>query len=166
MCNSTAVHMYWHLHSLTFKHYIIITSLQFWQRRSAVYSFSWNTYSYSAAEEVRPDYHGNTVTDPVTGKPTTYYPAWKRRLWYIFSFLAMLPLLLVGVAVMTLSLNLNGYVKDPHSPIFVAQLAKFAKPVTFNGHLQYEYALNFAITAIWAHLSITSVQSDTKSSRY
>lgn len=41
----------------------------------------------------------------------------------------MLPLLLVGVAVMTLSLNLNGYVKDPHSPIFVAQLAKFAKPV-------------------------------------
>jgi hypothetical protein len=42
----------------------------------------------------------------------------------------MLPLLSVGVAVMTLSLNLNGYVKDPHSPIFVPQLAKFAKPVS------------------------------------
>ena len=44
----------------------------------------------------------------------------------------MLPLLSVGVAVMTLSLNLNGYVKDPHSPIFVAQLAKFAKPVSLS----------------------------------
>ena len=82
-------------------------------------------------EELRPDYHGNLVTDPITRKPAVYYPSWKRRLWYGFSFLAMLPLLSVGVAVMTLSLNLNGYVKDPHSPIFVAQLAKFAKPVSF-----------------------------------
>ena len=81
-------------------------------------------------EELRPDYHGDLVTDPITRKLTVYYPSWKRRLWYMFSFLAMLPLLLVGVAVMTLSLNLNGYVKDPHSPIFVAQLAKFAKPVS------------------------------------
>ena len=81
-------------------------------------------------EELRPDYHGDLVTDPITRKPTIYYPSWKRRLWYGFSFLAMLPLLSVGVAVMTLSLNLNGYVKDPHSPIFVAQLAKFAEPVS------------------------------------
>ena len=107
-----------------------ITSLQCWQRRSAVHSFTWNTYNYSAMEELRPDYHGNLVTDPITRKPKVYYPGWKRRLWYGFSFLAMLPLLSVGVAVMTLSLNLNGYVKDPHSPIFVAQLAKFAKPVS------------------------------------
>ena len=71
------------------------------------------------------------MIDPVTGLPSTYYPSWKRRGWYVFSFLAMLPLLLVGVAVMTLSLNLNGYVKDPHSPIFVAQLATFSKPVTY-----------------------------------
>ena len=107
-----------------------ITSLQYWQRRSAVHSFTWNTYNYSAMEELRPDYHGDLVTDPITRKSAVYYPSWKRRLWYGFSFLAMLPLLSVGVAVMTLSLNLNGYVKDPHSPIFVAQLAKFAKPVS------------------------------------
>ena len=122
----------YHIVFLNFKnHYIIIASFQYWQRRSAVHSFSWNTYSYSATEELRPDYHGDSVIDPVTGLPSTYYPSWKRRGWYIFSFLAMLPLLLVGVAVMTLSLNLNGYVKDPHSPIFVAQLARFSKPVTY-----------------------------------
>ena len=67
--------------------------------------------------------------DPVTGQPALYYPSWKRRLWYIFSLLTMLPLLSVGVLAMTLSLNLNGYVKDKHSPIYVEYLASFAKPV-------------------------------------
>ena len=42
----------------------------------------------------------------------------------------MLPLLFLGVAAMTLSLNLNGYVKDTHSPIFVKSLAQFARPVS------------------------------------
>ncbi len=41
----------------------------------------------------------------------------------------MVPLLAVGVGVMTLSLNLQGYVKDPASPIYVKVLAKFAQPV-------------------------------------
>ena len=41
----------------------------------------------------------------------------------------MLPLLFVGVLVMTLSLNLNGYVKDKQSPIYVEYLATFAEPV-------------------------------------
>ena len=31
---------------------------------------------------------------------------------------------------MTLSLNLNGYVKDIHSPIYVEALAHFARPVS------------------------------------
>ena len=42
----------------------------------------------------------------------------------------MLPLLSLGVCVMTLSLNLNGYVKNTESPIYVESLAKFAKPVS------------------------------------
>ena len=41
----------------------------------------------------------------------------------------MLPLLAVGVLAMTLSLNLNGYVKDKYSPIYVEYLASFAEPV-------------------------------------
>lgn len=42
----------------------------------------------------------------------------------------MLPLLSLGVCIMTLSLNLNGYVKNTESPIYVERLAKFAKPVS------------------------------------
>lgn len=61
-----------------------------------------------------------------------FYPRWKQRLWYLFSFLAMLPLLLVGVAFMTLSLNLNGYVRNTDSPIYVHWLAQFAQPVSVN----------------------------------
>ena len=111
-----------------------VLSPQFWQRRSSVHSFYWNTYSFSAADEIRPEYHGNICTDPVTGKPTVYYPSWKRRLWYLFSFLAMLPLLSLGVGVMTLSLNLNGYVKHRDSPIYVAYLATYAQPVSQTVH--------------------------------
>lgn len=94
-----------------------------------MHSFQWNTYSYSASDELRPEYHGNACTDPVTQRPTVYYPGWKRKLWYVFSFLAMVPLLALGVGVMTLSLNLNGYVKSIESPIYVASLAKYAQPV-------------------------------------
>ena len=106
-------------------------SLQFWQRRSSSLSFAWNTYSLSPSVEVRPEYHGSPATDPVTRKPTVYYPSWKRRLWYVFSVLAMVPLLSLGVAAMTLSLNLNGYVKSTESPIYVESMAKFAQPVSF-----------------------------------
>ena len=80
---------------------------------------------------MRPEYHGSPATDPVTRKPTVYYPSWKRRLWYVFSVLAMVPLLSLGVAAMTLSLNLNGYVKSTESPIYVESMAKFAQPVSF-----------------------------------
>ena len=114
--------------------FIVLTyfsnTLQLWQRRSAVHSFQWNTYSLSTSDELRPEYHGDVCSDPVTWKPTIYYPKWKRRLWYLFSFLAMLPLLALGVGMMTLSLNLNGYVKSTESPIYVEFLAQFAQPVS------------------------------------
>ena len=42
----------------------------------------------------------------------------------------MLPLLSLGVAVMTFSLNLNGYVKSKESPIYVETLARYAQPVS------------------------------------
>lgn len=95
-----------------------------------MYSYNWNTFIYSAAEEQRPEYHGTLQRDPVTDKPVLYYPCWKRRLWYLTSVAAMLPLLSVGVLAMALSLNLNGYIKDIHSPIYVEMLAKFAQPVS------------------------------------
>lgn len=105
--------------------------IQFWQRQSNFLSFYWNTYTLSTAEEIRQEYHGTPSVDPVTHKPNVYYPSWKRKVWYVFSAVAMLPLLSAGVAVMTLSLNLNGYVKSTDSPIYVEIFARFAQPVSF-----------------------------------
>lgn len=105
--------------------------IQFWQRQSNFLSFCWNTYTLSTADEIRQEYHGTPSIDPVTRKPNVYYPTWKRKVWYVFSAIAMLPLLSAGVAVMTLSLNLNGYVKSTDSPIYVEALARFAQPVSF-----------------------------------
>lgn len=42
----------------------------------------------------------------------------------------MMPLFLGSVLVMTLSLNLNGFVRDKASPIYIPWLAQFAQPVT------------------------------------
>ena len=103
---------------------------QFWQRQSNTYSFLWNTYTLSPADELRQEFHGYPSVDPVTHQPNIHYPAWRRRLWYLFSVAAMLPLLSLGVATMTLSLNLNGYVKSTGSLIYVESLAKYAQPVS------------------------------------
>lgn len=94
-----------------------------------MHSFCWNTYNLSKSEQLRAEYHGSTCADPITGKPAVYYPSWKRRLWYMFSVVSMLPLLVLGVAIMTLSLNLNGYVKNTESPIYIEWLAAYAQPV-------------------------------------
>ena len=103
---------------------------QVWQRQSNTYSFLWNTYKNSIANEERKEFYGVPSIDPVTHNSMTYYPSWKRRLRYILSLAIILPFLCLGVVIMTLSLNLNGYVKDTKSFIYVETLAKYAKPVS------------------------------------
>ena len=98
-----------------------------------MHSFTWNTHSHCSLDEVSPRFHGVLKRDPVTDEMVVYYPTWKRRLWYLVSVLAMLPLLAGGVAIMTLSLNLNGYVQNKNSPIYVARLAQYAAPVSVGG---------------------------------
>ncbi len=106
------------------------THTQFWRRKSFVNSFHWNTYKFSSKDQRLPGYHGDKVIDPVSKREIIYYRSWKRNCWYLFSFLAMLPLLGLGLGAMTLSLNLNGYVKNTASPIYVAALARYAQPVS------------------------------------
>ncbi len=84
----------------------------------------------SLLKEYNPEFHGELQKDPVTDEMVLHYPQWKRRVWYFGSFIAMVPLLLIGVVVMSLSLNLNGYVKDTNSPIYIERLVEFAKPVS------------------------------------
>lgn len=67
---------------------------------------------------------------PVTGIPSLYYPLWKRQLRYLFSLVVTIPILSLGIVIMILSLNLNGYIRDKNSPIYVSFLASFAEPVS------------------------------------
>lgn len=95
-----------------------------------MHSFKWNTHTLNCRDELNPDYHGVLRKDPIMDEDFLYYPTWRRHLWYLVSVLATLPLLLGGVAVMTLSLNLNGYVRNRGSPIYVGWLAQYAEPVS------------------------------------
>ncbi len=81
-------------------------------------------------EIVRPEFYGDMHTSPITGKQERYFPSWKRFAMYTLSFILTLPFLAVAVGAMILSLNFNGYVKDKHSPIYMAVLAKFSEPVS------------------------------------
>ena len=101
-----------------------------WRRRESELSFLWNTYGNEDAYDIRPEFNGVIRTSPVTGKPEKYFPRWRRWLRYLFSFILTMPMLLVAVGAMLLSLNLNGYIKDKHSPIYVPALAYYAEPVS------------------------------------
>ncbi|XP_065883003.1 anoctamin-10-like isoform X2 [Dysidea avara] len=100
----------------------------FWQRKCSNHTFAWHSYHISRKEELRAEFYGTLLPDPVTGKPRLYYPHWKRRLRYLLSLLITIPILLLGVLTMILSLNLNGYIIDKNSPIYVSYLAQFAEP--------------------------------------
>lgn len=103
-----------------------------------MHSFKWHTHSYCSLDEISHSFHGTPSTDPVTGESVISYPTWKRRIWYLFSFLAMLPLLAGGVVIMTLSLNLNGYVQDRTSLIYVGWLAQYSEPVSEGDRLKFQ----------------------------
>ena len=104
--------------------------IQIWKRKESEYSFLWNTYSLEDSELIRPEFHGVIRTSPITGKPEKYFPRWKRWLRYAVSFVLTLPVLCIAVGAMICSLNLNGYIKDKESPVYLSSLAYFAEPVS------------------------------------
>lgn len=59
-----------------------------------------------------------------------YFEPWRRLIRYFVSFLVMVPMLCVAVVAMCVSLNLNNYVRDPDSPLYIGRLAVFAQPVS------------------------------------
>ncbi|XP_028413837.1 anoctamin-8-like [Dendronephthya gigantea] len=114
--------------------FIVIWAVFFiviWRRREAELSYIWNTYGYEDAYDIRPEFNGVIRESPVTGKPEKYFPRWRRWLRYLVSVIFTLPMLFVAVLAMLCSLNLNGYIKDKHSPIYVSALAYYAEP----GHI-------------------------------
>ena len=102
---------------------------QSWRRQESELALRWNSTQVERKEIVRPEFYGEIRQSPLTGKPERYYPTWKRVLIYLLSFVITLPFLGMAVGAMILSLNFNGYVKDKHSPIYLAALAKYSEPV-------------------------------------
>ncbi|XP_063728669.1 anoctamin-8-like [Symsagittifera roscoffensis] len=102
--------------------------LIFWRRRQASWAFKWDTNDFERVAETRPEFFGEIRNSPVTDLPELYYPQWKKFLRYCVSFLAATPMLLLAVKAMLLSLNLNGYIKDHHSIIYVKSLCQYAEP--------------------------------------
>ena len=90
----------------------------------------WGTSNLEKSDIVRPEFSGMLRKSPITGKMEKYFPAWKRRIRYCVSFVLTLPFLMLGIGCMILSLNLNGYIKHPESPIRIEVLASFAEPVS------------------------------------
>ncbi|EDO33016.1 predicted protein, partial [Nematostella vectensis] len=105
-----------------------IAFLVIWKRKESELAYKWNTYNIDHIEQVRPQFHGAIITSPITDKPIKYYPRWKRWLRYGLSVLLTLPVLLLAVGAMLSSLNLNGYIKDKESPVYIAVLTHFAQP--------------------------------------
>lgn len=102
-----------------------------WRRKEHELALDWGTSDIEKGELVRPEFKGILRKSPVSGKMEKYFPAWKRRLRYLISFLLSIPFLMLGVIAMILSLNFNGYIKHKESPIYFARLASFAEP----GHI-------------------------------
>ncbi|XP_062502727.1 anoctamin-8-like [Corticium candelabrum] len=105
-----------------------ILYLVLWRCHCSHFSLLWNTYEYQRNVEPNRAFKGFERISPVTDKKEIYFSNYQRALRYLFSFAVMLVMVGLAVIAMTISLNLNGYVTDRNSPIYIAYLASFAAP--------------------------------------
>ena len=59
-------------------------------------------------------------------------------------------MIILAVVAMAVSLNLNGYVKDTNSLIYLASLAVFAAPVSSKQGVQIENCVGTIVSLGWA----------------
>jgi hypothetical protein len=102
--------------------------LAFWQREANGLACAWDTLDLAHQEEPNPRFHGKRRRSAVTGEDEFHYEShWRWLIHYPTSALVTLLMLAVAFAVMSLSLNLQGYV-NADSPIFVAVVAAQGEP--------------------------------------
>ncbi|XP_065833337.1 anoctamin-10-like isoform X2 [Oscarella lobularis] len=105
-----------------------IAFLVLWRCRCSEFAFHWTTYDYEKIAELNPFFKGTSRVSPVTGKMEKHFSYWRRLARYAVSLGVTFAMIVLAVAAMAVSLNLNGYVKDTNSPIYLASLAVFAAP--------------------------------------
>ncbi|KAJ9449415.1 Anoctamin-like protein [Diplonema papillatum] len=87
-----------------------ICFLSSWRRRSARKAWQWGVVNEQLKFERRPDFRGELRRSRVTGKQEQFFPYRKRLLAYAVSLGVTVAMLGVAFFVMTLSLNLQGYI--------------------------------------------------------
>lgn len=85
---------------------------QYWKQTSSSYACKWGTLGKTGRDTSREDFHGKLVKSKVTGLMEKQYPWYRRIPYYILSLLVTGVMLCVAFAVMIISLNLQGYIKE------------------------------------------------------
>jgi len=125
------------LHSLLVIPLWAVAFVRLWQQQSTRHAAKWGSLPALAGSArrfepdttaLRPGFHGEVRISAVTGKPTTYYPSWRRWVAYVQSALVTALLLLLVLAVMVCFLNVEGYMHDPSALLHVPGLYDLAKP--------------------------------------
>lgn len=104
-----------------------------WRSKQQEYAFKWGSSTALRKEVLRPEFVGVAATDPVSGKPILVDPPAKRACRLLFSGAVTALSLLVPLAAMIASLNLQGYIVASTGPwngipVYVEALAEMAKP--------------------------------------
>lgn len=106
--------------------------VQLWRCHCSQFALLWDTYDYKRHEEPNRAFRGIERISPITDKKEIYFPTYQRLLRYLFSFAVTMGMVGLAIIAMTISLNLNGYVTDKKSPLYISYLASFAAPVSWN----------------------------------
>eukprot|EP01006_Ploeotia_vitrea_P047465 TRINITY_DN67131_c4_g1_i1.p1 TRINITY_DN67131_c4_g1~~TRINITY_DN67131_c4_g1_i1.p1 ORF type:complete len:663 (-),score=77.58 TRINITY_DN67131_c4_g1_i1:95-1846(-) len=107
-----------------------VTFTSFWRQKANSLAWKFGTYNLEDTEEVRPEFRGipgKERVSPVTGKKEPVYPYYRRYAKCLVSATATGALLLVAVAVMFCSLNLQGYIKPEHFG-WIEELQEWSAP--------------------------------------
>lgn len=132
-----------------------IAFVQGWRGKQAELAFAWGSAEMGATtERLRPSFRGREVLDPISGRLIQKEARWRRALRYTVSGTISVLCLLVPVAVMFASLNLQGYItvndRDWFGvPVYIPLIAKFAAPGALfdpNGKLGRAPVLLHAVT--------------------
>ena len=109
-----------------------VAFVAFWRRGEAEWACRWGTIGEEEKEEVRPEFHGELVTSPITGRPVRRHPYYKRLVAFALSAGVTTFMLSVALVLMACMLNLEGYIQDTslwtEKMFFVPPLAALAAP--------------------------------------
>eukprot|EP00210_Caulerpa_lentillifera_P003186 g3044.t2 len=102
--------------------------LKLWRRRGVELSHKWDTLDLEKKEVSRPEFRGMLRKSPITGMNELYYPYSYRFAKCCVSVLVTLCLLCVAFGVMTVSLNLQGYVHKDSTFFYIPYIEKYVQP--------------------------------------